>query len=133
MKQGFQIEIQKDLSSELKAIAEKYADKFIQHTKENNGSWKDWSRGGWDRRLTRGVVGITIHDSNHRPDNALVFRRASKTRRIFQIVKRDLVIQPEHRSRCVCGKYGHSGGTKAIVKYGDIPCEIYYQTGFIKG
>jgi len=137
MKKGFQIEIQKDLSEEEKVVAIKFANEWTKDIIDNDLSWKDRTRGGWRSLYKRGVVGFRLRDNSE-----LYFRRASRSRRIFQIVRgKDLKIEPQEMKYggtfdggldgCMCP--GHLGGLKVSTKYGDIETEVYCTVGNIKG
>jgi hypothetical protein len=84
MKKGFEIQIQKNLSPEERAKAVEYANKFIKdtcgHPTMNYLGME--KMGGYTTGLWRGRFGMNIW-------NDLVFRRISKNKRAFGIVKQD--------------------------------------------
>ncbi len=136
MKSGFQSEIATNLDLDQMKIATEFANKWISDVVKNNLSWKDSTQGGWKSFYKRGIAGLKL-------ENGLYFRRASKSRRIFHIVKgEDLVIKPQvmkHGSehdgklgtKCMCP--GHEGGLVVENKYGDIETTLYARIGSIKG
>jgi hypothetical protein len=149
MKKGFAIEIQEGLNEKEMASAIWEANDFIGSWIKNNGSWKEKSQvGGWSSFLRRGTVGYPIRT---RPipttidgqQSGLYFRRASKSRRIFQIVRAcDLNLKPNQTmkhggvsekigSMCMCP--GHEGALKVSTKYGEIKTKTYCMIGEIKG
>jgi len=126
MNRGFQIEIQKGLTLKERRIAIEYANWFIKEALEHGMSWKHLTDGGWNPneyqggRLRRGGLGWSVWSKIEKYDDInLVFRRASKNRRIFQIIRRNLL--------------GHELITKTKVQYGEIPTEFYCRYGEIKG
>ena len=136
MGRGFQIEIAKNLDLDQLNVATTFAKKWITEVIANDLSWKQETSGGWKSFYQRGVAGLKISDG-------LYFRRASKSRRIFQIVRGDdLIIKPqimkhgsEHDGRlgtkCMCP--GHEGGLVVENKYGDIDTFVFARIGDIKG
>jgi hypothetical protein len=138
MSLGFQIEIAKNLNTAERKLAVEFAHKWTQEVLKNGLSWKNETRGGWKSFYKRGVAGLRIPKAD-----GLYFRRASKSRRIFQIVRgTDLNISPQIRrwgdehsgvlgTKCMCPD--HEGGLKVNNKYGDIPTEVYVRVGEIKG
>jgi hypothetical protein len=84
MKKGFEIQIQKSLSPEERAKAVEYANKFISDTcKHPKMNYLGMNKmGGYTTGLWRGRFGFNIW-------NDLVFRRISKGRRVFGIVKQE--------------------------------------------
>jgi len=85
MKKGFQIEIQKNLTDEEREVAEKFANKWVSEVSAKDLSYAKAMRteGGYCSWYKRGTLGQRIDDGN------LYFRRASRTKRIFQIVHKD--------------------------------------------
>jgi hypothetical protein len=151
MKKGFQIEIQSDLTEDEKYIAIKFADKFLIKWLESGKTW--YSKAGYKPMYRRRVRGLDlcsynvwageIHNKkydyliNKYNNYGLVFRRASKNRRIFQIVKSELIV-PRNSEENICIHGGcmcrhHGGKYKMATKYGDIKTNIYLTIGDIKG
>lgn len=126
---GYRIEIEKDLGLTDKYSAIRFANEFIGEVTVN-GNWNHLTGGGWKGGrhwpIQRGVYGKSIGGSPN-----LVFRRASKNKRIFQIVNKKHLIfkEPDKVSDCVCIE--HLGGLKVKNQYGDIDCYTYYETGSI--
>ena len=132
MNKGFRIEIEKGLTSEQKCKAEAFATKWAADTLQNDGSWVErWSRGGWRSYLRRGTFGHRL-SGREVTEDALVFRRISKRRRIFAVMRaahlRNLDGSPVNTQQCMCPE--HLGGTrvtvpampetKKFVEYGEI-------------
>ena len=151
---GFQIEIEQGLEKHENDQAIKVANEFIKHWIEHDGSWKDQTRGGWASFLRRGKLGNTIRTVNGGKwdDFGLYFRRASRGRRIFQIVRSSsLKLKPNAKmdghyrmkrkspedhsgvigSTCMCPI--HEGSLDVATKYGDIKTKVYATIGDIKG
>lgn len=153
MKKGFAIEIQEGLSADELSQAISVANKFVKEWIENDGSWKNKTRGGWESFYKRGKLGehIKTHDGKQWVDHGLYFRRASRGRRIFQIVRGvDLTVPAQIKNKrglkggqnephsggiptgeCDCPF--HSGSLKVSTKYGDIKTKPYVIMGAIKG
>lgn len=129
---GFAIEIQDSLGLEHRRRAEEFANWFIGEVAVR-GNWNHLTGGGprpgddkhWP--LQRGVYGKTIGNSG------LVFRRACKNQRIFQIIlaKELRLLDSDKESPCKC--IMHQGGQRVVNKYGDIKCFRYYSTGQTRG
>jgi hypothetical protein len=132
MNKGFRIEIEKGLTSKQKQEAEAFATKWAADTLKNDGSWVErWSRGGWRSYLRRGTFGHRLSGRETTPDT-LVFRRVSKKRRIFAVMRathlRNLDGSEVNTEQCMCPE--HLGGTrvmvpvmpdmKTLVEYGEI-------------
>lgn len=150
MKNGIQIEIQKDLNEVEKFSATEFAKKFVIDYLKDGMKFKG-TKGGWHSFYRRGTIGLRFDD-----DNRLYFRRASKHRRIYQIIKEsDLKMNKaltddgdeyetkhnvtmrryhkntQHKSACKCPNC--SAQIKATNKYGDIKTDIFCTIGDIKG
>ena len=76
MKNGIQIEIQKNLTPIEDTVSREFANKFISDYLKDGMKFK--TGGGWHSFYRRGTIGHKF-DSN----NNLYFRRASKGRRIY--------------------------------------------------
>jgi len=143
MKKGYRLEIQKDLSDFELEIAKQECKFFKKMVQQNNGMWNNVSRGGWKhgKPLARNEHGSLIYVTHVRSGSAietdLVFRRLSKTKRIFGVVKRNLLVSKEDGKRgkeiknssCSCREC--LGGTK--VKMDPVETFTYYEEGEIKG
>ncbi len=146
MNNGIQIEIQESLSFTENEIAQKFAKKFISQYIYDDMKFKD-TYGGWRSFYRRGTIGYRF-DTN----NDLYFRRASKSRRIYQIIKgSELKVVPigddfktknsvhlkrykgegQRMNHCICPKC--SAQIRALNKYGDTKTYIYCTVGNIKG
>jgi|GEM_PF-4244734 hypothetical protein len=129
---GFAIEIQDSLGLSHRRQAEEFATWFIGEVTVRS-NWNHLTCGGprpsddkhWP--LQRGVYG---HEIGH---SGLVFRRACKNQRIFQIVKADELVLADSGYTCKCPCIMHRGGQKVINKYGDTRCSRFYTTGVLKG
>jgi hypothetical protein len=151
MKKGFQIEIQSSLTEEEKYLAVKFSDKFLASWLQNGKTW--YSKAGYKPMYRRRVRGLDLaphnvfagesqdkkynHLMNEAHTYGLVFRRASKGRRIFQIVKDDMIV-PRDKDKSGYCKHGcicrhHGGKDKMATKYGDIKTNVYLTIGDIKG
>lgn len=131
MKRGFQIEIQKDLNPDELSSAESFAKSFIINTLKDpamkyNG---ENCKGGWESYYKRGTLGKLL-------GGCLVFRRVSKNRRVFGVVRLnelvridDNLIPSEKLCRCpVC-----SGSIPVKWKNKKPETFIYCKVGEIKG
>lgn len=124
MERGFQIEIQKGLKNEERIAAIEFANWFVNESLTHDMSWRHLTNGGWGTNweggaLRRGGKGwsVQLRGKNlNEMEIELIFRRASKNRRIFQIVRKKLF-----------------GIGQDKVTYGEIPTEFYCRYGEIKG
>jgi len=80
MKKGLQIEIQLGLTGDEWAMAAEYVRKFLDKIGPEY-DYSAWSRGGWKSMIRRNCYGYQI------PKTSLVFRRISKARRVFGVVR----------------------------------------------
>jgi hypothetical protein len=151
VKKGFAIEIQEGLTDVENKQAIEAANKFIKDWIEHYGKWGKATRGGWMSYQRRGKLGekIKTHDGKNWIDHGLYLRRASRGRRIYQIVRgSDLTVPPQIVDRrglrgnpeqhpgglsggCDCPY--HNGSLKVSTKYGDIKTKPYCIIGEIKG
>ncbi len=152
MKKGFQIEIQEDLTEHEKELAILFSDGFLKRYLEDGKTW--YTKGGYKPYLRRRMFGWDLSPSSifkgvpedkkyshllTKGSYGLVFRRASKARRIFQIVRNNLitlrngekVIKNAGDSMCMCRHHG--GLEKVSTKYGDIKTKVYLTIGDLKG
>ena len=118
MNKGFRIEIEKGLTSKQKQEAEAFVTKWTTETLGNDGSWVErWSRGGWKSYLRRGTFGYRLSGMKTTLEDGLVFRRISKRRRIFAVMRaghlRNLDGTPVNTQQCMCPE--HLGGTRVTV------------------
>lgn len=90
MKRGLQIEIQLLLTSGEWSIASDFVREFIDGLGDDY-DYKKWSCGGWKSSIGRNKLGHQILDSNRKPTR-LFFRRLSKRRRIFGVVRLDELV-----------------------------------------
>jgi len=137
---GFRIEIQEDLSSEETKIAKKFADQWIDDVKAHDWSWKHRTRAGYSSYYRRGRFGegVWLHEESS-PSTIwkkyqLVFRRHTRHKRVFAIVKANTLTSPDgsllNLNQCMCPI--HRGGQK--VKYVERPDTfVYFEVGCIKG
>jgi hypothetical protein len=146
MKNGIQIEIQKDLNEVEKNSAIEFAKKFVGDYLKDGMKFKG-TQGGWHSFYRRGTIGLKFDD-----ENKLYFRRASKHRRIYQIIREcELKMVPvgdefvtkysvmktrwdkntQAKSKCICPKC--SAQIKSVNKYGDIKTDLFCIIGDIKG
>jgi hypothetical protein len=124
-KKGFRLEIQKGLTPEERKLAEEECEDFA------TSKWSDsWATGEYPNPMRRNVVGSPIKNSQ------LLFRRISKNRRVFGVVRANTVITDDGRladnlgSGCHCGKC--LGGIRA--RFVNRPeMEFFYERGDIKG
>jgi len=153
MNKGFQIEIQKDLTDEEKEEAIKFANKWISDVAKEQLSWAKamGTEGGWHSWYKRGTLGHRLDTKSN-----LYFRRASRTKRIFQIVHKDniklakdkdgdsIMKSTTHLNRwgekstikdagegCMCPTC--TGMLKVTNKYGDTETSVYCTIGEISG
>ena len=136
MKIGFRIEIQNDLNEQELEVAKKFADYFIEKSKDGKYPYK--TDGGRSSKAfwRRGIVGFSINSKeierirfgSKENEINLIFRRHSRNKRIFAVVREEcLEFESE---QCPCAL--HKGGKKA--KYKVRPKTfIYYEIGDIKG
>lgn len=80
MNNGIQIEIQKDLNAAESKEAKDFANKFLETYLKDGMKFK--TNGGWYSYYRRGTLGQRLSR-----ESGLYFRRASKNRRIYQIVR----------------------------------------------
>lgn len=130
MKRGFQIEIQKDLTTEIDAIARQQADKWIAFMKDG---YNKSSGGGRTSCFRRGALGTII------PKSGLVFRRISKNRRVFAFVHYTTLqllsgakIDPDGY-HYYCRGYGNVSSKHDKVIFDRPETYIYYTEGETKG
>ncbi len=145
MKNGIQIEIQIGLSETEDKEARLFSNNFLKEYITNGMKFKN-TQGGYYSYYKRGVVGLRFSRELN-----LYFRRASKNKRIFQIVKEE-ELKPattesgnfvsKHYSHdkietknindlCMCPR--HVGQLKVSNKYGDTKTYLYAIIGDIKG
>lgn len=131
MSKGFQIEMQDGLTSDEQVTALSFIDGFISklgdggvdYGRLTNGSYRRWA-------LRRNVLGYVFGKSG------LVFRRVSKNRRVFAVVRLDTLEQmdgsPVSDGGCRCIQC--NGGTRVRWKDGTKPpMSIVLTRGIIKG
>lgn len=82
MKRGLQVQIQLGLTGEEWASAAKFVREFLDGLGPKC-DYSKWSRGGWKSSIKRNCYGYQIHKTD------LVFRRISKSRRVFGVVRKD--------------------------------------------
>jgi hypothetical protein len=134
MKNGFRIMIECGLSAEEEQVARDFADKWAVEVMGAGGSWvARWSRGGWHSYLRRGTFGYAMKGTPTSQE-ALVFRRISRNRRIFAVMKAKHLRNPDGTEveihQYMCPK--HLGGTKVIVP--EMPeMKQFIEYGVIKG
>lgn len=135
MNKGFRIEIERGLSAEEKALAREYADNWAMKVIENNCSWRAQTKGGWLSYLRRGTFGHWVNGiQTSKSPEELVFRRISKSKRIFGIMRashlRHLDGSEINTKQCMCPR--HLGGTRVTVPN---PPEMkqFIEYGEIKG
>lgn len=108
------IEIQKSLSPSEYWIATFFADSFVLNTREKMDNFPHKGSGGRRSYLRRGTLGYMIPGMS-----GVVFRRISKNKRKFGIVKIETMVQKNGEEidlkQCSCPR--HLGGTK--VKWRD--------------
>jgi len=135
LKTGYRIEIQKDLSEEQMIAAKRAADNFIDMTLEKSGKYGDGGRtsSSWYKR---GILGYFI-DSDGKITSEiteLIFRRHTRNKRIFAIIKLDTLILPNgdpiKLNNCMC--VYHRGGQKVTYKVRP-ETFLYFEIGDIKG
>ncbi len=146
MNKGFQIEIQEGLTDDEAHVALKEANWFIKEVTGHGMSWKHMTEGGYRSFYKRGTLGVRIRNKDDSGDSGLYFRRASRTKRIFQVVRgADLNVksgqamnydeaEPHNGklgSACRCPN--HEGSLKVDTKYGDIKTDVYCTIGVISG
>ena len=132
MKEGFQIEIQKDITDDELSAAKQFANEFISRTCRNYMVFHLGGRtGGFRSYLRRGRFGYLISK-----ETGLVFRRITRNKRIFGIVKYTELSDKETNrlpkmNMCMCPK--HRGGLK--VRWANKKPEtfVYARVGEIKG
>jgi len=140
MKEGFQIEIQKDLSDPDMKLAQNFANEFISKTCRDHMVFSYGGRtGGYASYIRRGKFGYLLlkpTKEGYFENTDLVFRRLSKNQRIFGIVKYTKLIdkatgKTPNINQCMCPK--HRGGLK--VRWADKKPEtfVYARVGEIKG
>ena len=118
MKNGFQVEIQKNLTVSETNKAETFVNYWIGKTCENNLTYYLGGRtGGYDSYLLRNRFGYM---DNSLKEDMLVFRRISSKKRIFGVVKVDTMVNLDGSSLrlnwCMCPE--HRGGMR--VKWVDV-------------
>jgi hypothetical protein len=147
---GIRIEIQENLSEEERKESEEFCKKKLEEYIENGYKFKN-TCAGWRSFYRRGTVGLRFGKNNN-----LYFRRASRGRRIYQIVRyeelkpvieNNFYVQKynlykydkceiEHEKKelkdmCICPSC--SAQIKVSNKYGDTKCYLYSEIGIIKG
>ncbi len=151
MKNGLQIEIQSNLSTEEDKKARDYSNKFLKEYIEDGMKFKG-TGGGWHSFYRRGTVGLRLDR-----DSDLYFRRASRHKRIYQIIKASEIKLTKKGEFLVTKENSHmyhyhtnliktektlensckcptcSGQLKVDNKYGDTKTYIYATIGDIKG
>ena len=135
MKEGYEIQVQADLSTTLKVEATRWAREWGEVHKTGYGAGKTATS---DRRtyFNRGILGVTLDDmpSFAFNDSSLVFRRISRNRRIFGVVHVDTLERTDGEpiliAQCRCPQ--HRGGQK--VRFNTRPeMESVFTWGEIKG
>lgn len=137
MNKGYRIVIEEGLSQEQQEIAEKVANTFIEYANEHDGYWKGQTGGGWSSALRRGIYGQSWGPGIDLRKVGLVFRRVSRGRRVFGVIKVDHLIDREGnvgleigKNMCMCPL--HRGGIKvSLMTQPEV--STYYETGNIKG
>lgn len=136
MKQGFEVQVQSDLPSALKIEAVKWATAWGETHKETGYGLGKVA--GSDRKtyFNRGSFGMWLDDIPNFPfkDSQLVFRRISRNRRIFGVVRVDTLErvdgEPIKIDQCMCPQ--HRGGQR--VRFRERPqMETVFTWGDIKG
>lgn len=116
MNKGFQILIEDELSSDLDNEAIDFANKWVTRVINNDCSWRDQTWGGWKSYLRRGIFGFFISSKKNTFED-LVFRRISKHKRIFGILRakhlRLLNGNMPNLNQCIC--YYHMGGQRVFI------------------
>lgn len=126
MKKGFRLEIQKDLTPEERELAEEMCMEFA------TSKWSDnWATGEGPNSMRRKAIGWGRPYKKPK----LLFRRISNGRRVFGVVRADMVktddgLLVSERSGCMCPTC--TGGLKA--RFVNRPeMEFFYERGDIKG
>ncbi len=135
MNKGFRIKIERGLSAEDKKKAQDFATKWALEVIENDCSWVErWSRGGWSSYLQRGTFGYSLNGRGAKNEDDLVFRRISKRRRIFAVMRakhlRNLDGSEIDFKGCMCPD--HLGGTRVIMPQRPA-LKTFMEYGEIKG
>ena len=132
MEEGFQIEIQKNITDDELSIAKKFANEFISKTCRDHMIFYLGGRtGGYISYIRRGKFGYVINK-----ETGLVFRRISRNKRIFGIVKYTELLDKDtnklpRADMCVCPK--HRGCLKVKWKTKRPETFVYARGGQIKG
>ncbi len=136
MKEGYEIQVQSDLPSNVKEEAIRWARVWGENHKTGYGVGKTTSS-NQKTYFNRGSFGIWLNDKGWGfaiENSNLVFRRISRNRRVFAIVCVDVLErtdgQPIKIDQCACPQ--HRGGQK--VRFKTRPeMETVFTWGDIKG
>jgi len=126
---GYRIMMQSDFSNIELELAKKYCDAFINTVAQNDGYWNKLTRAGWgDVAYGRGLLGDQVDR-----DGELYFRRISRGKRIFGVVRKNTLERLDGQpieKKCRCKKCGGGQRVRFIQKP---EMTVYYETGIIKG